>query len=217
MNKVKFFEGGKFLKINDLKGKFISIDGPNGVGKSTLLAGVKSKLEELGYEVYFTKEPSETQLGNYTRMYAENHGGLELACLVAANRYEHLSIEIIPNLENGKIVVSDRYLLSSLILQRMDGVSEEFILSVNHDVILPDLQIIISADEDIIQKRLSERSILTRFEEGNQTLKELNYMKLGVQTLKKIGVNVLSVVNNDRPDMNIETIVNHIINLKEKQ
>ena len=204
------------MKINNLKGKFISIDGPNGVGKSTLLAGVKLELEELGYEVYYTKEPSETQLGNFTREYAENHGGLALACLVAANRYEHLNMEIIPNLETGKIVVSDRYLLSSLILQRMDGVSEELILSINNDVILPDLQIAICADEDIIQKRLSVRSILTRFEEGNQTLKELNYMKLGVQSLKKIGVNVLSVVNNDRLDMNIETIVNHIINLKEK-
>jgi dTMP kinase len=205
------------LNNNSFKGKFIAIDGPNGGGKSTLLAGVKSKLEKLGYELYITKEPSETQLGKYTREYAENHGGLALACLVAANRYEHLSMEIILNLEAGKIVFSDRYILSSLILQRMDGVSEEFILSINNEVILPDLQIAIFVDENIIQQRLSERLVLTRFEEGNQSLKELHYLELGVQSLEKIGVNVLRIINNDRLDMNIETIVNHIINLKEKQ
>lgn len=205
------------MKANDFKGKFITIDGPNGVGKSTLLTGVKSKLEELGYDIYFTKEPSVTQLGKYTREYAENHGGLALACLVAANRYEHLNMEIIPNLQTGKIVVSDRYILSSLILQRMDGVSEEFILSINNEVFLPDLQIAICADENIIQQRLSERLMLTRFEEGNQTLKELHYLELGVQSLEKIGVNILRIVNNDRLDMNIETIVNYIVNLREKQ
>ena len=46
-----------------------------------------------------------------------------------------------PQLEKGKIVITDRYVLSSLILQRMDEVSEEFILALNNEIVQPDLQI----------------------------------------------------------------------------
>lgn len=73
-------------------GYFIAVDGPNGVGKSTLIAAIKNKLEILGYDVYVTREPTDTKLGNFLREFAEQHSGVSLACMVAADRYEHVPI-----------------------------------------------------------------------------------------------------------------------------
>ncbi len=205
------------MKSNNFKGKLIAIDGPNGVGKSTIIRGVKEELDRKAIKSYITKEPSNTKLGDFARVFAEDSGGNELACIVAANRYEHLNNEIIPNLEEGVIVISDRYILSSLILQVMDDVNMDFILGLNQEVICPDLQIAIYADEHIIQKRLSERDSLTRFEKNNQTSSELKYLDEGVQILSKNGVKVVKVANNDNINDCIETIVNHIIQIWEKK
>jgi dTMP kinase len=173
------------LDKESLKGYFIVVDGPNGVGKSTLIEAIKNKLELLGYDVYITNEPTNTELGSFLRKFAEEHTGLSLACLVAADRYEHIEKEILPSLKKGRLVISDRYVLSSLILQEMDGVSSEIVLNLNSQIIKPDLQLAVFADEKILQKRLSERNILTRFEKGNQSQRELNFMEEGITELKK--------------------------------
>ena len=100
--------------------------GPNGVGKSATIERLKNILETQGKSVYTTKEPTETNLGQFVRNYAESNVGIELACLVAADRYSHLINEILPQLQKGKIVITDRYFLSSLILQRMDNVDLDY-------------------------------------------------------------------------------------------
>lgn len=201
------------FKQNDTKGFFIAIDGPNGVGKSTLIKEIKNKLEAINYEVYITGEPTNTELGNFTRKFAEHHSGISLACLVAADRYEHLLTEIFPELAKGKIVITDRYILSSLILQGMDNVKNTVIFDLNSEIIKPNLQIAVSADEDILQKRLSERESLTRFETGNQSYNELYYMKKGIVELQRENINVLLINNNDDLEGNVQKIVSHIIKI----
>lgn len=57
-------------------GYFIAVDGPNGVGKSTLIAAIKNKLEILGYDVYVTREPTDTKLGNFSKAILES--GIDL-------------------------------------------------------------------------------------------------------------------------------------------
>ena len=120
-----------------------------------------------------------------------------MACLVAADRYEHMTNEIIPALEEGQLVISDRYILSSLILQEMDGVSATFVLTVNSEIIKPDLQLAVFADERVLQKRLSERDTLTRFEKGNQSKSELDFMERGIIELRKYNIDVMNIYNND--------------------
>lgn len=203
--------GDKMLEKDNLNGFFVAMDGPNGSGKSTLIEAVKDKIELLGYEVYVTREPTNTELGEFTRSFAEEHSGTSLACLVAADRYEHLENEIIPELKKGKLVITDRYVLSSLILQRMDGVSATFIMNLNADIIKPDLQLAVFVDSEVLQKRLAERSVLTRFEKGNQSCNELHYMEKGIDELKKRDVNIIRVYNNDHLDKNVEKVVSCII------
>lgn len=193
-------------------GLFIAVDGPNGVGKTSLIVNLKTRLLSLGYNVTTTSEPTRTELGTFTREFAENYSGLSLACLVAADRYEHLNTTIIPALKQGNIVISDRYLLSSLILQAMDGVDNSYIMELNSKVIMPDVQLALYADVDTLQKRLAARDGLTRFEKGNQSANEIRYMNKGVAELEKKGVKVLKVNTNKDMDTNIDVIVSNIFN-----
>ena len=134
-----------------------------------------------------------------------------LKCLVAADRYEHIENEILPELKKGKIVITDRYILSSLILQQMDSVNDTFIFDINSKILKPNLQVAVFADEAVLQKRLSERKVLTRFERGNQSYNEIYYMSKGVEELEKRNIDVLCINNNTDLESNVEEIVSCII------
>lgn len=203
------------MKKNTTKGFFIAIDGPNGAGKTVLLEEIeksmKKRIKDKNIQFYKTKEPTNSVLGKFVRDISEVVTGNSLACLVSADRYEHLKNEIIPELKKGKIVITDRYILSSLILQVMDGVKESFILNLNSKIIKPDLQLAIFAEEEIIQNRLKQRDKLTRFEKNNQSKKEINNMEKGIEKLKKLNIEVLSINNNDDLEYNANKIVDYII------
>ena len=195
---------------NKYKGLLVALDGPNGAGKTTLINALKEELENNGYDICITNEPTETDLGKYVRKFAEEHEGISLACLVAGDRYEHLNNIIIPELEKEKIVITDRYILSSLILQEMDGVKTDYILTINGNIIKPDLQVAVYADENILHERLNQRNIITRFEKNNQSNVELYYMSKGIKTLQAEGVEVLQICNNTNIEKNVKTIISHI-------
>lgn len=206
------------MRKNSYDGKLVAIDGPNGVGKSTIIAAVAKKLQLLyAVDVFVTKEPTSTELGAFLRSFAEEEKGLGLACLVAADRYEHLKNEIIPMLEQRKVVITDRYILSSFILQGMDGVNTKFILDINDEIIKPDLQVALFADEKTIQSRLGERENLTRFEKNNQSGCELKYMNLGIKILMDLKTNILNINNQCDLDSNVDKIVSAILGLLEEK
>ena len=201
------------MNKNLYSGKLIAVDDPNGAGKTTIIQELKKELEKRRIEACFTKEPTDNELGCFVREYAERFDGISVACLVAADRYQHLRDEIVPQLEKGKIVITDRYVLSSLILQRMDEVSEEFILALNNEIVQPDLQVAVFADRDVIQNRLKERSCLTRFEKGNKTNKELEYMEKGIQVLQEQGIDVFQLINDNNLGDSVAKVTQAIINL----
>lgn len=201
---------------NQYSGKLIAIDGPNGAGKSTLIEKLKVRFAELGATILFTREPSESEIGSFTRRFAEKCTGLPLAYLVGADRYFHLETEIIPKLQEGNYVFTDRYVLSSLILQRMDGVDSSVICEINNNAIKPDLQIVVWANENTLQARLGERECLTRFEQGNRSGSELDFMKSGVRILEEMGVTCVHIRNDGNLDENVERIVHCVLELGDK-
>ncbi len=75
--------------------------------------------------------------------------GYALACLVAVGRYHHLDSEIRPERAAGHIVICDRYLTSTLVLQARDGVPLTCLLAVNDRIDLPDLAVTLSAAPDV--------------------------------------------------------------------
>jgi dTMP kinase len=145
-------------------GLFVSIDGPGGVGKSTLAAAAARELTAHGLQVHLTREPSPTQLGEIIRSGTGIYRGMALACLVAGDRHHHLSSEIRPHRDAGEIVLCDRYLPSSLVLQRIDGIEWQTIIALNGGADLPDLAIILHADPTVIAARLARRGGHSRFE-----------------------------------------------------
>lgn len=173
-------------------GIFVTLDGPSAVGKSTTLEELDRLLRNEGRLVYRTCEPSGSALGQFTRTSAAFLHGHALACLVAANRYEHVEVEVRPMREAGFTVISDRYLASSLVLQRLDGVDEQFVLDLNREIMLPDLAVILMATPDTIAARLAERGVRHRFHhDPTAPRREVGLYAEATQTLVGMGVQVL--------------------------
>jgi dTMP kinase len=82
---------------------------------------------------------------------------MALACLVAGDRHHHLVSEIRPARQAGAIVLGDRYLPSSLVLQRIDGLDWDTIWHLNTGVDRPDLAVILNADPAVLSERMSQR------------------------------------------------------------
>ncbi len=145
-------------------GLFVSIDGPGGVGKSTLAAAAGALLTKDGIAVHLTREPSPTPLGDLIRTGTGTYTGMALACLVAGDRHHHLASEIRPHIARGLVVLCDRYLPSSFVLQRIDGLTWETVAALNQGADMPDLAVILHADPKVIAARMHERGGHSRFE-----------------------------------------------------
>ena len=149
--------GPLFADTTTAPGLLVTVDGPNGSGKSTLIDAVQ---DVLGHEldVHCTRQPSPTALGELIRSSERRYQGRALACLVAGDRHQQLVLEILPRLREGALVLCDRYVESSLVLQRMDGVPTEDILAINRGIVRPDLRIRLLADASVLSERLAARA-----------------------------------------------------------
>lgn len=105
-----------------MKGYFLALEGPDGSGKSTAANLIKLDLEKRGIETILTREPGGTDIGEQIRkilLSKENSemGNITEALLYAASRAQHVEEKIRPLVEAGKVVISDRYVFSSLAYQ----------------------------------------------------------------------------------------------------
>jgi dTMP kinase len=159
-----------------LPGMLITIDGPGGVGKSTTVRLVAKALDDRAIPVHTTTEPTRTALGEHIRAGTDTYRGMALACLVAGDRHHHLAAEILPALHAGKIVICDRYLPSSLVLQGIDGIESDTVWRLNTGVYVPDVAVLLNADNPVIADRLRQRGAHSRFErqpDGSRTESDL--------------------------------------------
>lgn len=156
-----------------MTGIFIAIEGPNGVGKSTSARLLATRLAMRGHSVHLTTEPSRSRLGALIRQTEAELSGRALALAVAADRAAHVADEIEPALVAGKVVISDRYLPSSLVLQRLDGLPLAEIWRYNASVPHPFLTVYLEEDPAVIAARLKERQVLSRLEQAGSPSREL--------------------------------------------
>lgn len=179
-------------------GLFVTVDGPGGAGKTTAVAYLARYLSERGYPVHTTTEPSHSALGTIARHHTDTYTGHALACLVAADRYHHLTTEIRPNLAAGRIVICDRYVASSYVLQRMDGVPLPFIEAINADADRPNLAVILTVDPETTAARIAGRGAHTRFEAGIETSRiEADLYRDTVKRLAALGYPLLIIDTSD--------------------
>lgn len=135
-------------------GLFISIEGIDGVGKSTQLDLLEEFLRESGREVVRTMEPGGTELGKEIRhllLHRKGHVAPRAeALLYAADRAHHVATKVRPALERGEVVVTDRYLDSSVAYQGvgrvLDAADVRSISMFASEGLLPDLTILVDLD-----------------------------------------------------------------------
>jgi dTMP kinase len=178
---------------------FISVDGPSGAGKSTVVHHLAHMLVEAGETVHVTAEPSDSPIGRLCQQLTETVTGHALACLYAADRYDHIETEIRPHVENGTTVISDRYIPSALVMQRFDDVDPAFLWQLNTEADRPDLAVLLDADPDIIAQRLTDRGPHNRFQlTPNSSHAEVHLYRQATQRLIHAGFDVLRVDCNQR-------------------
>lgn len=195
-------------------GLFVTIDGPNAVGKGTFIDKLAEKMS-IQQEVYSTKEPTLTRLGKFAKTNEGELTGLPYAYLIAADRCLHIESEIKPRLKDGEIVISDRYVESSFVYQKYDGVSYDEIWNLNAHFLIPDLSILLIADSEVISRRLSERSEFSEYEKKMTRLDELAFYRDAKQFLSKKGYRYLELANNtiDELEANIQIACSEITSL----
>jgi len=145
------------------KGVFICIEGLDGCGKTTQAKLLVKKLQNVGHRAMYTAEPSKGKIGKFIKKYCL-HGGKRIstvveALLFAADRYEHVTTEIIPALNEEKIVVSDRYVYSSLAYQGAAGINLDWIETINQHAIEPDLALFIDVEPKTVVQRLKPQKV----------------------------------------------------------
>lgn len=103
-------------------GYFITLEGPDGSGKTTQAQLLGEQLASLGYSVILTREPGGTQIGDQIRTVLHDKRNTEMTAraeilLYSASRAQHVAQIILPALEAGKVVISDRFADSTLAYQ----------------------------------------------------------------------------------------------------
>ena len=154
-----------------MRGKFITLEGIEGSGKSTSLDTISKNLETLNIEFIITKEPGGGPLGKDLRkMLLDKKTSISSEVellLMMADRKNHIENIVEPNLEKGIWVISDRYLDSSYAYQgggRQIDVSKIDLLTELLKLPIPDLTLLFDLSPEMALQRAKNRSELDRFE-----------------------------------------------------
>jgi dTMP kinase len=148
--------------------RFIVLEGADGVGTTTQMRSLADKLRGRGRSVHTTAEPSTGPAGVLIRemLKRRSHDDItkrELALLFAADRLHHHAHEIAPRLASGVDVISDRYVLSSLVYQSLD-LPLDWIADLNRHAPKPDATVLVTLPVDAALTRISGRSEKDLFE-----------------------------------------------------
>ncbi|BDR92920.1 dTMP kinase [Vulcanisaeta souniana] len=180
---------------------FVAIEGIDGVGKSTIITKLKDILERAGYRVHTTAEPSQTPIGRLIRDWLLRsdskiaHPSV-FALLFTADRVQHYYGEVKPMLDNGYLVITERYMESTLVYQSTMGLPMDWLMELHKFVPRPDLTIILDAPIEVVIGRLRSRHKLEVFEADKEFLNRAREL-----LLRRASLNNYPVINAVRdPD-----------------
>ena len=181
------------------KGLFIVFEGGEGAGKSTILDKIYTWLEEIGYSCIKTREPGGIKISEKIRSVILDNENTEMderteALLYAAARRQHLVEKVIPALKDGKIVLCDRFIDSSLAYQgHARGIGIDEILDINKFAIegfMPDLSIFFDLDPKLGLDRINKDS--------SREVNRLDNEKIDFHNRVREGYNLVMKMSGDR-------------------
>ena len=194
-------------------GVFICLEGLDGSGKTTHTHRLIRNLQKQGIDAIYTTEPSRGVLGTFIRSSVletkTRVPRVVEAVLFAIDRVEHLEKDVIPALKNGKVVVSDRSIYSSLAYQGAAGLDIEWIEEINRFALPPDLGIYVDVPPEVVIKRIRrKKSIMEKLETQRKVQQVyLNYVNKGK----------LFSVDGDRQKAEVEkNILEIVLNFLQK-
>ncbi|MCQ2546514.1 MAG: dTMP kinase [Clostridia bacterium] len=148
------------------KGLFITFEGGDGSGKSTQIGILRDRLAESGYDVLLTREPGGTKISEKIRSIILDKENSEMddmteAMLYASARAQLVSEVIRPAVEEGKIVICDRFIDSSIAYQAYGRGLGDAVAVINSYAIgecMPDMTVLLKVNPEIGSRRISERN-----------------------------------------------------------
>ena len=195
-----------------MNGIFITFEGPDGSGKTTIATAIVKELTDRGFSCVHTREPGGIDIAEQIRNVILDPKNTAMdarteALLYAASRRQHLVEKVFPALEEGKIVICERFLDSSLAYQgmgRMLGFDD--VLKINEFAIegrFPDLTIYLDIDEEKGLERISDREYKDRLDQ--ESIDFHHRVKQGYQEVLKRFKDRIEIVDasNDK-----ETVLN---------
>lgn len=195
-------------------GKFITVEGGDGVGKSTQISLIYEFLQERGLQVKLTREPGGTEIGEMIRnwiLYGE-HDQLDLtteASLMFAARAYHVDHIIRPSIENGIWVVSDRFTDATYAYQGYaKGLNIEVIETLEKTIIndfKPHMTFLLDSEIDLSRERMKDRT-LDYFEREDDSF----YHKIREGYLKLANANKerIKIINASQSIENVNAEIN---------
>ena len=189
------------------QGFFVCIEGLDGSGKTTQAKRLVRNLRRKGFDAVYTSEPSAGKVGKLIRSFVLDREMrvpfvLE-ALLFAADRVDHVEAVVKPLLKQGKIVVCDRYVYSTLAYQGAAGLDLEWIECINRFALEPDLGLLIDVPTDVVVERIKRKKTVMETKRNQQKVREV-YLKMvqeqrltlvdGDKPIREVAKNVLKIV-----------------------
>jgi dTMP kinase len=195
-------------------GFFICVEGLDASGKTTQSKLLVRNLRRKGFDVVYTTEPSHGRIGRLIRKHVltgkNRLSGVLEALLFAADRVDHSEREVVPALKADKVVVTDRYLYSSLAYQGATGLDLKWVEEVNRWAIKPDVTIYIDISPEIVLKRLKREKSIMETLQNQRRVREI-YLKL----VENYGLIVVD--GNKSRRVVAQEIMNVVINFLSEQ
>lgn len=203
-----------------MSGYFITVEGGEGAGKSSILQSLGNKLTAMGYDVLTTREPGGIEIAEKIRklILDPTHttmDGRTEALLYAAARRQHLAEKVLPALNSGKIVLCDRFIDSSLAYQGYArGLGMDEVFMINQFAIqdcMPDMTLFF----DIEPKKGLERISANKDRERNRLdLENIHFHEQVYQAYQKLVRKFperIQVIDADQPFEQVETDARNLI------
>ncbi|WP_164779484.1 dTMP kinase [Paenibacillus kobensis] len=200
-----------FLKERSDSGLFITITGFDGSGKTTQIEAMANEFRKRNKDVLVTAQPNDWFRNQPINRHYLEHGGTEiqariLALMAAAARLVHVHDVILPALNEGKVVICDRYVHAAFAVFLHRGIDSKFLADINEGLPRPDYSFYLSVPPETLIQRLNHR------DKGNLKYEERKIERITsiIHTYEQMGSQLIKIDGIQEADQVTNSIMKHI-------